>query len=140
MTSTPYDALRRLRELAARGQLSTLCERHDITLLVVHGSALDAEPLRPARDLDIAFQARHGAAYDVVALTNDLIEAAAFEAVDVMDLRRANSVARARALAPGSLVLHEAESGVFARAQMAALTTAMETRHLRRLDLELLAG
>lgn len=140
MTSTPYDALCRLQELAASGHLATLCERHDIRLLVIHGSVLDPEPLRHARDLDIAFQIQRGAEYDVITLTNDLMEAASFEAIDVMDLLRANPVARARALEPGSLVLYEAESGVFARAQMAALTTAMETRHLRRLDLELLAS
>lgn len=140
MSSTPYDALHRLRELATTGQVATLCERHDITLLVVHGSALDTEPIRPARDLDIAFQGRPGADRDLVALTNDLMEAASFENLDIMNLLRADPVARARALAPGSLVLYEAEPGTFARAQMAALTTAMETRHLRRLDLELLAG
>lgn len=140
MATTPYDALRRLRELAASGQIAALCERHNVTLLVVHGSVLDAQPLRPARDLDLAFQVRRGVEYDTVALANDLIDAAGFEGLDIMDLLRANPVARARALGPGGLVLYEAESGLFARAQMAALTTAMETRRLRRLDLELLAG
>lgn len=140
MTSTPYDALRRLQQLATSGQLAALCERHDIALLVVYGSVVDDEPIRPARDLDIAFQTRRGTDYDVIELTNDLMEAARFEDIDVTDLLRVNPVARAKALEPGSIVLHEASSGVFATAQMAALTTAMETRRLRRLDLELLAG
>ncbi len=139
MTVTPYDALRRLRSMAATGELDALCERHGVELLVAHGSVLAAEPVRPARDLDLAFQFRHGIEPDVLALTNDLLQAARFDDVDLMDLQRAGPVARARALAPQSLPLYEASPGIFAEAQMAALTTEMETRRLRRLDLELMA-
>lgn len=56
-----------------------------------------------------------------------------------MDLGRAGPVARSRALAPGSEVLHEARKGIFAEAQIAAITEEMETRPMRRRDLELLA-
>lgn len=140
MSSSAYIALQRLEAMAVDEELGALCERHGIELLVVHGSVVDSAPLRPARDLDLAFQRRHGSETDVIALTNDLLRAVRFDDIDLMDLNRAGPVARARALAPQSLPLYEAGPGAFATAQMAALTTEMETRRLRRLDLELLAS
>lgn len=140
MSLSAYDALQRLEALAADGELGALCERHGIELLVVHGSAVDSESLRPARDLDLAFQRRRGSDADVVGLANDLLRAVRFGDIDLMDLNRAGPVPRARALAARSLPLYEAEPGLFATAQMAALTIEMETRGLRRLDLELMAS
>lgn len=141
MTSrTPYDALRSLRSAAATGELGALCDRHGVELLVVHGSVLDPEPLRPPRDLDLAFRYVRDAARDQLALINDLLVHARFDAIDLMDLGRAGPVARSRALAPNSVVLHEAACGVFAEAQIAAMTETMETRWMRRRDLELLAS
>lgn len=75
MSLSAYDALQRLEALAADGELGALCERHGIELLVVHGSAVDSESLRPARDLDLAFQRRRGSDADVVGLANDLLRA-----------------------------------------------------------------
>ncbi|WP_236791195.1 hypothetical protein [Amycolatopsis sp. GM8] len=102
MTASPYDALDGLRAMAATGELAQLCARHGLDLLVVHGSAVDPEPLRPARDLDLAFRARPGAQSDVVALTNDLLDATRFDGVDLMDLGRAGPVARARPCRPAA--------------------------------------
>lgn len=76
----------------------------------------------------------------MVDLVNDLLRLLHFDDVDLMDLGRAGPVPRARALAPDSLVLYESEPGVFATAQMAAITEAMETRDLRRRDLALMAN
>lgn len=126
--------------MAATGDLGALCERHGVELLVVHGSVLDDEPIRPPLDLDFAYRFRRGVERDVVALVSDLTEAARYGGIDPMDLHRAGPVASARALGPQSLVLYEAFGGAFAIAQMAALTMEMETRALRRLDLELMAG
>ena len=50
------------------------------------------------------------------------------------------SVAAGRALGPAAEPLHEAAPGLHALAQMAALTTEMETERLRRWDLDLLAS
>jgi hypothetical protein len=106
-------------------------------LLTVFGSAVDERRLRPPRDLDVAVRLSPEA--DIVAVVNGLVDLAGSADIDVMDLDRANVVGRARALGPGCVPLYEAEPGGFARSQMAALTEAMETAHLRRLDLELLA-
>lgn len=140
MTRTACGALDRLREIQETGELGGLCERQGIDLLVVHGSVLLQEPLRPADDLDIAYRHRPGADPDVLGLVNELMDVTGFDRIDPMDLRNAGVVAQARALGPRSLPLYEAAAGGFATAQMAALTTEMETRHLRRLDLELMAG
>lgn len=141
MTSrTPYDAFRSLSSSAAAGDLAKLCERHGVELLVVHGSVLDPEPLRPAQDLDLAFRYVQGAERDQVALINEILQLARFDAIDLMDLGRAGPVARARALAPNSVVLYEADRSIFAEAQIAAMTETMETRWMRRRDLELLGS
>lgn len=139
MAVDPYQALDSLRSSATSGELGTLCDRHGVELLVVHGSVLQQEPLRPARDLDLAYRHRRDVARDPVALINDLLELLRFDDIDLMDLGRAGPVARARALAPGSVVLYEASRGIFAEAQIAAITEEMETRPMRRRDLELMA-
>ncbi|WP_156960185.1 hypothetical protein [Amycolatopsis taiwanensis] len=138
-TRTPYDALDSLLAMAASGDLGALCARHGVELLVAHGSVVDPEPLRPPRDLDLAFRTRHDVEPDLLDLTNDLLDATRFDGLDLMNLNRAGVVARAHALSPQSRVLYEAARGIFATAQMAAITMAMETRRLRLLDLELMA-
>lgn len=145
MSTTAAEALTRLRTAAADGGLADLCLRHGIDLVTVFGSAVRharagtdaAEP--PARDLDVAvrFDPSGG---DVVAVATELADLLGFSAVDVMDLGRAGVVARSRALGPDAEPLLEAAPGLHATAQMAALTTEMETERLRRWDLELLAG
>lgn len=77
---------------------------------------------------------------DIITIIGAFIEAARFDDVDMMDLRRAGDVARARALGPRSELLYESGRSLFTMAQIAALTTEMESRHLRRRDLELMAG
>lgn len=130
----------RLRELAEEGLLGALCERNGVALLVIHGSAIEPREDVPARDLDFAFLGRARAGVDIVALNNDFIDATGFDRIDLMDLGTAGPVARARALAPGTVVLYEAEPGLYAREQIRAITEEMETRPLRRLDLELMAA
>lgn len=137
--TTPTEALGRLREQADKGVLATWCEGYDLDLLVVHGSVLDPAPLRPPDDLDVAFRGASGSKPDILRVVNDLMQDLSLDKVDLMDLGRAGPVARSRALAPGSELLYEKSPGTFATAQMAALTEAMETRHMRRRDLELLA-
>ena len=48
-----YQALDSLRTAATSSELTALCERHGVELLVVHGSVLQRDPVRPARDLEL---------------------------------------------------------------------------------------
>ena len=137
MSVDPREGLERLRRLARSGELDALCERRGIVLLSVFGSATRPEG-QPA-DLDVAVAFDRAADPDLVGLTNELIEVTGVEALDLMDLRRAGHIARERALV-GAVGLFEAAPGGFARAQMAAATSRMDTDWLRRLDLKLMAG
>ncbi len=136
---TPRQGLERLREAAASGSLERLCDRLGVEILVVFGSAVRDDLDQAPADLDVVVRLRDNAPADPVDVTNALIDLTGHSHVDVLDLRVAGVVARARALGPGSEPLFEAESGTVARAQMAALSYAMETAPLRRWDLEILA-
>ncbi len=137
MTPSPLTALAKLRAAGAAGSLGAACAELGIRLLVAHGSAVDAGGSIEPKDLDLAFR---GPGADLLAVADRLGEISEFSDIDLMDLDRANPVARARATGPRSEVLYEAAPGVFATEQMAALAMDMETRWLRRLDLELMAG
>ncbi|MEJ5866966.1 hypothetical protein WDV85_04335 [Pseudokineococcus sp. 5B2Z-1] len=139
MSTTALEALDALRAAASDGRLADLCRRHDVDLVSAFGSAVRASRADvdgPApRDLDVAI--RFGSpGGDLVGVVTALVE---LLAVDAMDLARAGVVARSRALGPGAEPLFEAAPGRYALAQMAALTTEMETERMRRRDLELLA-
>lgn len=144
MSTTAIEALEALRGAASDGRLAEVCRRHDVDLVTAFGSAVRSSPAdvdadgRPPRDLDVAVRFA-GPGGDLVAVVTDLVELLAWDSVDVMDLARASVVARSRALGPEAESLFEATPGRYALAQMAALTTEMETERLRRWDLELLA-
>ena len=91
---------------------------------------------RSPGDLDLAvLTTGNGRAIQVLeALTAHL----GFERIDVLDLSRADGVARAQALRRGEL-LHEAVPGTFAEQQMAVVRQA-DTRWLRDLQPQALAG
>lgn len=126
--------------MAESGELGALCRRHGVGLLVAHGSAVRPQSGADPQDLDLAYRAQFHLSVDLVSLVNDLIDATGVEDIDVMDLASAGPVARARALSPSSVVLHEFEPGLFAEQQVYAITEEMETRPLRLLDLELMAA
>jgi len=136
--SSPRDALAVLEDASADGRLDVLCDRVGLDLVVVFGSTADPRVAAP-RDLDIAVRFSPSVEADPVAATNELIELTGDDTVDVLDLRRADVVARSRALGPPCIPLYERDAGMFALSQMAALTEAMDTAHMRRRDLELLA-
>jgi predicted nucleotidyltransferase len=137
VTADPLVGLHALQAAADSGALGELCRRYAIRLLAVFGSVLDRT--RAPRDLDVAVAFEPGGALDFIALVDELMSLTGVERLDVLDLGRAGPVARERALV-GSLPLYETEPGVFARAQMAAITERMETEWLRRLDLELMSS
>lgn len=136
--TTTRQALATLRDAAGDGRLDALCERMSLDLVVVFGSAADPTVAEP-HDLDVAVRSSEGAHGDLVATNVELSDLVDHGAVDVLDLRRAEVVARSRALGPPCIPLYEREAGMFALAQMAALAEAMETAPMRRRDLELLA-
>ncbi len=137
MTS-PHVALQTLEDARDSGALAALCDRCDLDLLVVHGSVLDPEPIKPVEDLDVAVLFARGADANLLELITELTRLLHIDALDVMELNRAGVVARAEALGKG-LPLYERRANLFTNRQTAALTERMETAWMRRLDLELLA-
>lgn len=137
---TPVQALRRLRQLATSGDLDRFCREHGVRLLVAFGSAADPARAHAAADLDLAVAFQPGTEPDLLRLLGDLADLVGREGfdIDVMDLDRADAVARQRALV-GTVPLFESEPGAFARARLAAMLRYMDTRWLRQLDLQALA-
>lgn len=129
------------RLLAARGSvLDELCERHDVAVLTLFGSAARGEDAPQDLDLGVLYLRRPASLLDVGGLLADLVGLLGVEAVDVMDVERASVTGRARALGHGAIPLYEDAPGRFAREQMAALDLEMDTAPLREEQLRLLAG
>lgn len=125
-------ALSHLRSAAEDGTLDEICERHDVRILGVFGSAL-ASPDPRDLDIGVGFRRPDG---DLLALLDELIKLTGFDRLDVAVIDGADPVLRARALT--GLGLYELAEGVFATEQMAALAEERDTAWLRRLDLEAL--
>ncbi|MGQ0718126.1 MAG: nucleotidyltransferase family protein [Pseudonocardiales bacterium] len=134
---TPSEGLERLRAAAESGELRVFCQRWNVNLLTVFGSAGRGEP--DPRDLDIGILTAHGADFDLFGFVTDVIDLVGLEQVDVAHLNVAGPLLRERALV-GSIILHESEPGTWARASTAAVMQRLDTEWLRRLSLELLAG
>ena len=127
-----------LREAATHGTLAALCDRQDLDLVVVFGSALDpdTDPL----DLDVVVRFGPGSgAQDTLRLLNDLYELTGSERIDLMVLNRAAPLARERALTTGQ-PLFQRKPGDFANAQIAAIMERLDTDRFRAMDLELMTG
>lgn len=135
--TTPAEALQRLRDAVASGELDAFCLRHRVRVLTVFGSAGRGEDC--ARDLDVGVLVERDAEFDLIAAITDLVELAGTDAVDLAHLNRGGPVIRERALV-GSVVLYESEPGALTEAQVVAIAERVETDPMRRLDLELLAG
>jgi predicted nucleotidyltransferase len=129
------EAVARLRAAAEDGSLDALCDRHQIDLMGIFGSAVRSEH---PRDLDIAVRYVAGTSPDVLDFLDELSVLGDTSTIDLLDLGRAGPVARERGLV-GGIPLYERNSGDFARAQMAATGERMDTDWLRRWDLELMA-
>ncbi|MBA3622295.1 MAG: nucleotidyltransferase domain-containing protein [Euzebyales bacterium] len=134
-SGNPLVGLSRLEAAAEDGRLAALAEKHDLTLIVVFGSVVAGAD--DPNDLDVAVEPADDV--NIVDLYADLIDLTGCEAVDVMDLRRAGVVAREAALGRG-VPLFETTAGHFAEQQMIAVAERMETRWLRDVELEMLAG
>ena len=132
---TPEAALQRLREAAASGALARVCRAHELRLLVAFGSTL-TQPGR-AEDLDLAYLPDRPV--DTLRLLDDLYRLSGSEHIDLMDLSRAGPVARMHALGRG-VPLFEAQPHLFAEEQITAIARYCDTRWLRDLELDALAG
>jgi predicted nucleotidyltransferase len=136
VTESVQRALDRLLGHAESGELADVCRSHGIVLMVVFGSAI--RPGADAADLDIAVRFDEDARRDVLGVLDDLYRLVGSENVDLIVLNDAGSVARERALV-GGRPLYQARAGRFATEQIAAVMERLDTDHLRRLDLELMA-
>lgn len=114
-----------------------MCERFAVEVLTLHGSAARGAPDPQDVDLAVLFGDDHG---DLLGLLTALGELMCIDEIDVMDLRRASVVARARGLAHGAEPLYECRPGAFAEAQMAALSLEMDFAPMRREQLRVMAG
>ena len=132
-----HAGLERLRAAATDGRLDELCDDLGVGVLTVFGSAVHGPG--SARDLDVAVGYRPGVVPDVLRTVNALSTLTGIDTVDVMVLDDASPTARRNATV-GVLPLYEADPGLFARTQIAAMLEFMDTAWLRRLDLELLSS
>ena len=138
----PSDATTALDALiaaAASGDLDRIAERRGVLLLGVFGSTFRRwhDPAAPAPgDLDVAVS--FAGPGDLVGLLDDLVRLTGYDAIDLMVLDGADPVARAEGFV--GLGLYERDAGAWATGQMAALAERRDTAHLRRLDLDALAG
>ena len=132
MGSDATTALSRLRSAAEDGTIDDICDRHDVRVLGVFGSALTS-PEPQDLDIGVGFLRPGG---DVLGLLDDLTQLTGFDRLDIAVIDEAGPVLRARALS--GLGLYESAEGLFATEQMAALAEERDTAWLRRLDLETL--
>ena len=132
----PVVALERLRGDPAA--VTRICVRFEVDLLTAFGSAAGPDPARPPNDLDVGARRLHGP-LDVLGLLDALADFTGCDRIDLMDLARANPLARERALA-NAVTLYEAAPGLHTRAALAAMMERMDTAWLRELNLMTLAG
>jgi len=130
---TPGQALAELEAAAADGRLDAFCARHGIELMVAFGSAADPARVDHARDLDVAIRFAADAERDLLDALNGLLAWLRLDELDVMDIDRADVIARQRALVAQAHPLYEARRGLWAEAQMAAHVRYLDTAWLRRL-------
>jgi predicted nucleotidyltransferase len=133
---TPRSALEQLRREAGDGTLSGVCRDNGVTLLVAFGSTVNPDWPAAPRDLDLAVVLKDRRS--LLEVLDAFVTHLGLEQIDVMDLGRANEVARFNALARGEL-LFEATRGAFAEAQIAAVVRYADTQWLRDVELAALA-
>ena len=133
MASVVREALDELMRAAGDGRLDAVSTELGVRVLGVFGSAVD--PRSDPNDLDISvwFETDSHA----LELLDRLVEITGTDRIDLLDLGRAEPVARARGLT--GIGLFEAEPGQWATTQMAALAQERDTEHLRELDRQALA-
>ncbi|MPZ89638.1 MAG: DUF86 domain-containing protein [Nitriliruptorales bacterium] len=125
----------RLLAAAADGRLSDACKRHDVHVLGACGDATK-DDLRPGQrsDLDLAVAFHDRRHRDLLELVQELSALSGCDRIDLLDLHRADPLAREEGLR--GIPLYESESGAYARALMIAAQGRLDTVWLRRLQQE----
>lgn len=134
MTTSAHDAATQLIAAADEGRLEPLCSRLGVRLLGLFGSAASGGV--DAADVDVAVS--FAGPSRQLELIDALTELLAFDDIDLLVLDTADPVARARGLTGRGLF--EAEPGLWATSQMAALAEERDTAWMRELDRRALAG
>ena len=127
------DALARLVVAADDGRLAAVCQRLDVVLMTVFGSAV--REAATARDLDVAALFGTRATTAPLDLVNALVELSGTEDVDLLVLDDADPVVRFKATA-GALPLYQDAPMRWGTTQMAYAGMVYDTEHLRRAELE----
>ncbi len=130
---TPIQALTTLRESAL---LAELCRARGVILLTAFGSSIRPDT-RP-NDLDLGVLFAYEGPRDLLGFLDDLVQLTGCDALDLTVLNDAGPVIRERALV-GALVLHEARSGLYVNARLAAVLERMDTAWMRELVVRELA-
>lgn len=123
-----HEELEQLREAAGR-----VAREAGYELVVLFGSAAGEDEARQPEDLDLAL--RGEGPLDLVDATNRFIRALDTQAVDVVDLRRADPLLM-MLVARDGVPLHEAEPGLFARFWSLAVRRYADTRKFREAERE----
>lgn len=144
--SSPSDAATVLQRAARAWELDRLCDGLGIDLLGIFGSAAAAlraragrersrSGLRPApHDLDVVVA--FSGAPDLLGLIDRLTELTGCEHIDVLDLGRADPLARAAG--QSGIGRYERHPSAWGEAHLAAMQRAWDTAPLRALDREAL--
>lgn len=131
------EAVERLLAAAESGDLDEICRSRRVRLLGIFGSAARPTPNHEPADLDIAVSFSGAPrAPDALDLLDDLVRLTGFDQIDLAVIDGASPLLRAEAMV--GRPLFEAEPGLYATTQMAALAERRDTQWLRDLDLEAL--
>lgn len=130
--ATPQEGMARLVAATESGELDDLARRYGIRVITVFGSTGRGEP--DPRDLDVGvlFEAR--APGDFLRLHGELADLTQAE-IDLGDINAGSVLFRDRALGHATPIW-ESEPGAWLAATVAAALESMDTRWLRRVDLE----
>ena len=118
------------------GQLAELCGSRGVDLLVQFGSSIGSDA---PQDIDLAVAFTPGEPGDLFGFIDALNELLPGDHLDVMDLDRADPVARHRALT-ASRVRYASTPAAFHERQIFAINHYIETKWLRDLLLRSLAS
>lgn len=133
---TATESLERLEDVLDSGELSEVCRKHHVDLLVLFGSSLN-QPDPGDIDLGVAF--KPDAKHFFLEFVDELAGLVPGDHLDVMSLDSAGPVAMQRALV-APRVLYAATPRAFYDRQTFAINHYIDTQHLRDALLRSLTG